>query len=55
MEANTDSIAILTKQVLKSEVEVLRSRLKPQETGELYTAISVMEKRIAELEGEANG
>ena len=52
MEANTDSIAILTKQLLKSEVEVLRSRLKPQDTGELYTAISVMEKRIAELEGD---
>ena len=52
MEANTDSISILTKQVLKSEVEGLRSRLKPQETGELYTAISVMEKRIAELEGD---
>jgi hypothetical protein len=55
MEANTDSISILTKQVLKSEVEVLRSRLEPQDTGELSTAISVMEKRIAELEGEANG
>jgi hypothetical protein len=52
MEANTDSISILTKQVLKSEIEVLRSRLKLQETGELYTAISVMEKRIAELEGD---
>ena len=52
MEANTDSISILTKQVLKSEIEVLRSRLKPQETGELCTAISVMEKRIAELEGD---
>jgi len=52
METNTDSISILTKQVLKSEIEVLRSRLKPQETGELYTAISVMEKRIAELEGD---
>ena len=52
MEANTDSISILTKQVLKSEIEVLRSRLKPQETGELYTAISVMEQRIADLEGD---
>jgi hypothetical protein len=52
MEVNSDSISILTKQVLKSEIEVLRSRLKPQETGELYTAISVMEKRIAELEGD---
>ena len=55
MQVNTDSISILTKQVLKSEIEVLRSRLEPQDTGELSTAISVMEKRIAELEGEANG
>ena len=27
MQVNTDSVAILTKQVLKSEVEVLKSRL----------------------------
>jgi len=52
MQVNSDSISILTKQVLKSEVEVLRSRLEPQDTGELSTAISVMEKRIAELEGD---
>lgn len=54
MQVNTDSVTILIKQVLKSEVEVLRSRLKSQDTGELYTAISVMEKRIAELEGEGS-
>lgn len=52
MQVNTDSVAILTKQVLKSEIEVLRTRLKPQDTGELYTAISVLERRIKELEGE---
>ena len=27
MQVNTDSVAILTKQILKSEVEVLKSRL----------------------------
>ena len=52
MQVNTDSVTILTKQVLKSEVEVLKSRLKPQDTGNLYTAIDVMEERIAELEGD---
>tara|TARA_R100001594_G_scaffold29494_1_gene54987 strand:+ start:220 stop:384 length:165 start_codon:yes stop_codon:yes gene_type:complete len=52
MQVNTDSVAILTKQVLKSEVEVLKSRLQPQDTGNLYTAIAVMEERIAELEGD---
>ena len=51
MQVNTDSGAILTKQVLKSEVEVLKSRLKPQDTGNLYTAIVVLEDRIKELEG----
>ena len=45
-----DSISIVTKQVLKSEVEVLKSRLKPQYTGNLYTAIAVLEERIRELE-----
>ena len=52
MQVNTDSVAILTKQVLNSEVEVLKSRLKPQDTGNLYTAIAVLEERIAELEGK---
>ena len=45
-----DSISIVNKQVLKSEIEVLKSRLKPQDTGNLYTAIAVLEERIRELE-----
>ena len=51
MQINTDSVAILTKQILKSEVEVLKSRLQPQDTGNLCTAIAVLEDRIKELEG----
>ena len=51
MQVNTDSVAILTKQILKSEVEVLKSRLKPQDTGNLYTAIAGWEERIKEFEG----
>ena len=48
MQVNTDSVAILTKQVLKSEVEVLQSR---PETMKNLTAIHVLEDRIRELEG----
>ena len=32
MQVNTDSVAILTKQVLKSEVEVLKSRLDDEKS-----------------------
>tara|TARA_E500000318_G_scaffold69281_1_gene64162 strand:+ start:83 stop:250 length:168 start_codon:yes stop_codon:yes gene_type:complete len=55
MQVNTDSVALMTKQVLKSEVEVLKTRLKPQDTGNLHTAIAVLEERIAELEGKVDG
>ena len=37
---------------LKEEVEVFRSRIEPHDTGHLYTAISVLEHRIEELENE---
>jgi len=55
MQVNSDSVSIITKSILKTEVELLKTRLKPQDTGNLYTAIAVLEDRIAELEGEANG
>ena len=55
MQVNTDSVALMTKQVLKSEVEVLKTRLKPQDTGNLHTAIAMLEERIAELEGKVDG
>ena len=48
MQVNTDSVAILTKQVLKSEVEILKSR---PWTMKNLTAILVLEDRIRELEG----
>ena len=35
---------------LRKEVEVIRSRIEPRDTGHLYTAISVLEHRIEELE-----
>ena len=48
MQVNTDSVAILTKQVLKSEVELLKSR---RGTMKNLTAILVLEERIRELDG----
>ena len=34
---------------LKEEVELLRSRIEPHDTGHLYTTIGTLEHRIAEL------
>tara|TARA_B100000965_G_scaffold370183_1_gene358111 strand:- start:399 stop:590 length:192 start_codon:yes stop_codon:yes gene_type:complete len=36
--------------VLLDEIEILRRRIKPQATGHLYTAISVLQDRVGELE-----
>ena len=49
MEANSDSVSILTKSILETEVQLLKARLKPQDTGWLSTAINVLEERIEEL------
>lgn len=62
MQVNTDSVTILTRQVLKSEIEVLRSRLdtlpggpgSPRWLGDIAQmngAVYVLERRIKELEG----
>ena len=34
---------------LEDEIELLRSRLEPHDTGHLHTTISVLEHRIKEL------
>lgn len=47
MQVNTDSVAILTKQVLKSEVEILK--LKPATIKNL-SVINALQDRIKELE-----
>ena len=62
MQVNTDSVAILTKSILGSEIEVLKTRLDTPVAGpgsprylgdmaDLRTAVRVLEKRIEELEG----
>ena len=38
--------------VLYDEIEVLKSRIEPQDTGHLYTTISTLEHRIKELESK---
>lgn len=62
MQVNTDSVSLMTKQVLKSEVEVLKTRLdtlpggpgNPRWLGDIAQmngAVYVLERRIEELEG----
>jgi hypothetical protein len=36
--------------VLKAEVQHLKSKLAPQETGHIHTTISTLQQRIKELE-----
>jgi len=62
MQANTDSVTILTRQVLKSEIEVLKTRLDTPGAGpgdprwlgdmsQMKSAVYVLKNRIKELEG----
>jgi hypothetical protein len=55
MQVNTDSVSLLHKAVLEAEIQILKSKIKPNDTGNIYTAITVLESRISELKGEANG
>ena len=47
MEGKTKHI-----EVLKTEVDVLASRLEPHDTGHLHTTIHVLKHRVEELEKE---
>ena len=38
--------------VLMDEIEVLKSRIEPHDTGHLYTTISTLEHRVRELESK---
>ena len=51
MVKNISSVDITHIQVLKSEIEILRSRIQPHDTGHLYTTINVLEHRLKEIEG----
>ena len=45
-----DSASILHVAVLKSEVEILKSKLQPHDSGHIHTTISTLEWRIKEIE-----
>ena len=47
MESKTKHI-----EVLKTEMDLLASRLEPHDTGHLHTAIYVLKHRVEELEKE---
>jgi len=36
--------------VLKDEIDLLKSRIEPHDTGHIHTTISTLEHRITELE-----
>ncbi len=51
----TNDELVTTIRVLQNEIEVLETRIKPQATGHLHTAISVINERIDELVDEVKG
>ncbi len=50
MPASLSSRDLLHISVIKEEIEILRSRIQPHDTGHLHTTISVLEHRLSELE-----
>ena len=43
---------LVTLRVLQQEISVLRTKIMPEDSGHIYTAISVIKDRIQELEQE---
>jgi hypothetical protein len=41
--------------VLKAEIEHLKSKLEPHDTGHIHTTISTLQHRVKELEGANRG
>ena len=41
---------LVTLRVLQQEISVLRTKIMPEDSGHIYTAISVIKDRIQELE-----
>ena len=38
--------------VLKDEIDLLKSKLEPHDTGHIHTTISTLQHRVRELEGK---
>jgi len=43
---------LVTLKVLQQEIGVLKTKIMPEDSGHIYTAISVVKDRIRELERE---
>ena len=37
------------------EISILKTKIRPEDTGHIYTTISTLESRIEEVRGELNG
>ena len=40
---------------LMEEIEILKSKLRPEDTGHLYTTISTLESRVLEIKEKLQG
>ena len=40
---------------LMEEIAILKSMIRPEDTGHIYTTISTLESRVEEVRGELNG
>ena len=40
---------------LMEEISILKTKIRPEDTGHIYTTISTLESRVAEVKGELNG
>ena len=45
-----DYDSLLTLKVLENEIRVLRSKIMPEDSGHIFTTISVLKDRIEEIE-----
>ena len=43
---------LVTLRVLQQEISVLRTKIMPEDSGHIYTALSVIKDRVQELEQE---
>lgn len=49
MEKGSNRMSNIVEEILKNEIEVLKSKYLPEDTGHLRTAVSVLEERLKEL------
>ena len=49
MEKGSNRMSNIVEEILKNEIEVLKSKYLPEDTGHLRTAVNVLEERIKEL------